>query len=156
LIDVSCLGESNYEALVTEALSIWNQSDEKDGNRFLRDDGLAQHRQLQSGSAGYLGEHFFVGKIPRWDFSVPGGLLEENKEAFVLGAQPAAANVAAPVSTGEGNIAWLYLNRQDGELANEIYRTDTRGGVAPQSVSVSTKSVAGEKLMITFSLVLRF
>ncbi|THU76455.1 hypothetical protein K435DRAFT_156896, partial [Dendrothele bispora CBS 962.96] len=131
LIDLSCTDESEYASIATEALSRWtDETNESNGNDFARNGGL--------GDLGvYLGEHFFVGNIPRWDFSVPGGIFEGNKNAFVMGAQPAAASIPAPTDTGSGNVAWLYLLRQDGELADEIYRTDTRGGVAPQSCSGS-------------------
>ncbi|KAK7451722.1 hypothetical protein VKT23_012401 [Stygiomarasmius scandens] len=108
---------------------------ELNGNEYVKNGGLDGFDGL--GSAPYLGEHFFVGNIPRWDFSVPGGIFDGNENAFVMGAQPAAANIPAPKSTGSDNVAWLYLKKQDGQLADEIYRTDTRGGVAPQSCSGS-------------------
>ncbi|KAF5365045.1 hypothetical protein D9758_010991 [Tetrapyrgos nigripes] len=137
LVDVSCNWETSYKTLATQSLSIWNQSND-DPITFVRDGVLAQHStELGFRSPSYFGEHFFVGKLPRWDFSVPKGLFEGQENAFVNGAQPAAATIAAPGSTGTGNIAWLYLTRQDGELASEIYRTDTRGGVAPPSCSGS-------------------
>ncbi|THU83568.1 hypothetical protein K435DRAFT_971521 [Dendrothele bispora CBS 962.96] len=134
LIDLSCTGESEYESIAIEALSRWTaESNELNGNTFAQNGGLDGINEL----GGYLGEHFFMGNIPRWDFSVAGGIFEGNENAFVMGAQPAAANVPAPKDTGDSNVAWLYLTRQDGELADEVYRTDTRGGVAPQSCSGS-------------------
>ncbi|EEB94098.1 hypothetical protein MPER_07151, partial [Moniliophthora perniciosa FA553] len=73
-----------------------------------------------------LGEHYFVinpatasSTSPRWDFTSRLG----NHDAFVTAVKANAT--AAP--TGKQDIDWLYLTDIAGTLANEVYRTDTRG-----------------------------
>ena len=82
-----------------------------------------------------LGEHYFItnpitgtGLSPRWDFT--SHAFKGNPNAFVVGNK--TGDLAAP--TGPQDIDWLYLKAIQGELANEVYRTDTRLGQPPASV----------------------
>ena len=84
-----------------------------------------------------LGEHYFItnpitgtGLSPRWDFT--SHAFKGNPNAFVVGSK--AGDLVAP--TGSQDIDWLYLKAVQGELANEVYRTDTRLGQPPASVSL--------------------
>ncbi|KAK1228597.1 hypothetical protein PQX77_008362 [Marasmius sp. AFHP31] len=81
-------------------------------------------------SESLLGEHFFIpnptgspGTSPKWDFTKS----QKNSKAFVTVQRK--ASIAAP--TGKQDIDWLDLTSIDGELAYEVYRTDTRGGQPP-------------------------
>ena len=39
-----------------------------------------------------------------------------------------------PAPTGPSNIDWLQVKNVQGELANTLYRVDTKGGQPPSSV----------------------
>jgi hypothetical protein len=86
-----------------------------------------------------LGQHYFVtnpitgvGISPKWDFT-SSGQTAGNPNAFVIAAK--VASIPAP--TGPNDVAWLSLDSVQGELATQVFRTDTRGGQPPASVSTS-------------------
>jgi hypothetical protein len=94
-----------------------------------------------------LGNHFFqpspsgTGLSPVWDFRA--GIAEGNANAFVLAAK--IGDLPSPDSPTD--VDWLQLKNVTGSLATQIYRTDTRGGVAPTactpgSANISLKYVA--------------
>ncbi|EEB95198.1 hypothetical protein MPER_05870, partial [Moniliophthora perniciosa FA553] len=62
---------------------------------------------------------------PKWDFT--SRAFKGNTDAFVLAAKQGGA--LAP--TGTTDVDWLYLTRVQGSLADEIYRTHTKGGPPP-------------------------
>ncbi|EEB90396.1 hypothetical protein MPER_11405 [Moniliophthora perniciosa FA553] len=83
-----------------------------------------------------LGQHYFVsdpttgtGISPKWDLTSSFA----NSNAFVI----AARSAGIPASTGPSDVDWLYLTHVQGELANDVYRTDTRGGQPPASVNLA-------------------
>jgi len=93
----------------------------------------------------FMGNHYFItspsGLIPVWDYRA--GAAKKNPAAFVLAAK--VADVPAP--TGSQDVDWLQLKSISGGLANQIYRTDTRGGsppasCVPGSAPISLKYVA--------------
>jgi len=90
------------------------------------------------GGYPFMGSHFFstspsgTGISPVWDFR--GAIAKGNPDAFVLAAK--VANIPAP--TGPQDIDWVQLKAVSGALATQIYRTDTRGGVAPASCAVGS------------------
>ena len=96
-----------------------------------------------------LGEHYFItnpitgtGLSPRWDFT--SHAFKGNPNAFVVGSK--VGDLVAP--TGSQDIDWLFLTAAQGELANEVYRTDTRLGQPPASVGLHSHYRA-------FSLIIR-
>jgi hypothetical protein len=84
------------------------------------------------------GQHYFVtnpltgqGTAAKWDFT-SSGVNAGNAEAFVVAAKNATLN--AP--TGPQDVPWLRLTSIQGQLAQEVYRVDTRGGQLSSSVGV--------------------
>ncbi|KIJ91875.1 hypothetical protein K443DRAFT_114457 [Laccaria amethystina LaAM-08-1] len=81
-----------------------------------------------------MGDHYFVtspsgtGISPVWDFRAF-GRFKGNANAMVLAAK--VANLPSPA--GPQNVDWLQLKSVSGELATQIYRTDTRSGQPPAS-----------------------
>ena len=82
-----------------------------------------------------IGQHYFVtnpngpGLSPKWDFT--SSAFSNNPDAFVVAAK--VNDTAAP--TGPQDITWVSLNSISGNLAKEVYRTDTRLGQPPATVS---------------------
>ncbi|PPQ68414.1 hypothetical protein CVT26_006086 [Gymnopilus dilepis] len=90
-----------------------------------------------------LGNHFFQpnpagsGPLsPVWDFRA--GAAKGNAQAFVLAAK--IGDLPAP--TGSADVDWLQLKNVQGELATQIYRVDTRGGVAPSSCTPGSAPIS--------------
>ena len=85
----------------------------------------------------FLGQHYFVpnpngqGLGAKWDFTSQGALAG-NTNAFVVAAK--VNQTDAP--TGPKDIAWVSLKSVTGQLAQQIYRTDTRLGQPPATVSL--------------------
>lgn len=84
-----------------------------------------------------VGHHYFIpnpitgqGLSPKWDLTSQGP-YKGNAEAYVVAAR--AGGAPAPVPTRD--VDWLALNSVKGSLATQVYRTDTRGGHPPASVS---------------------
>ncbi|CAA7269239.1 unnamed protein product [Cyclocybe aegerita] len=94
--------------------------------------------------AGYpmLGSHFFItspsgtGISPVWDYRAMSA--KGNTNAFVLAAK--VGNIPAP--TGAKDVDWLELKSVSGDLATQIYRTDTRGGPPPASCSPGSAPIS--------------
>jgi hypothetical protein len=82
-----------------------------------------------------LSDHYFVanpsgsGLSPVWDFRAT-QRFHGNQNAFILGAS--TGSVAAPVDPAH-NVNWLRLRKVSGDIADEVYRTDTIGGQPPTS-----------------------
>jgi len=89
-----------------------------------------------------LGNHYFqpnpsgTGLSPVWDFRAGGAKNDPN--AYVLAAK--IGDLVAPV--GSPNVDWLQLKSVSGSLATQIYRTDTRGGVAPTSCTPGSAPIS--------------
>ncbi|KAJ7701163.1 hypothetical protein B0H17DRAFT_924844 [Mycena rosella] len=81
-----------------------------------------------------FGQHYFVtspsgtGISPKWDFTSAG--LVGHPDAFVIAAK--AGDISAP--TGPADVDWLSLNKVQGDLATQIFRVNTVGGMPPDSV----------------------
>lgn len=90
-----------------------------------------------------LAQHYFVtnpttgtGVSPKWDFTSSGNAkFFGNSNAFIVAK--GKGSVAAPNATV--NINWLDVvnigGAEGGEIADEVFRTDTVGGQPPASVS---------------------
>ncbi|KAJ7093274.1 hypothetical protein B0H15DRAFT_747320, partial [Mycena belliarum] len=83
-------------------------------------------------ASAILGYHYFVpaasgtGITPKWDFSA-------SNRGFVLGAK--VGDIPAPAPARD--VDWLALNNAGGDLAQQIFRTDTVSG------QPSTSCIAG-------------
>ena len=87
-----------------------------------------------------IGNHYFINDngtlSPKFDFTSVGP-LKGNPNAFVVAAK--AVDVPAPDSTRD--IDWLELKAVSGEVADEVFRVETRGGQPPTSVSLSSSLI---------------
>ena len=87
-----------------------------------------------------LGQHYYVvnpvtgyGISPKWDFT--SAIEAGHPDAFVVGAR--TGDVPAPTDP-QKNIDWLSVSAVEGDLADQIFRIQTRGGQPPTSVSMHT------------------
>ncbi|KAJ6562597.1 hypothetical protein B0H19DRAFT_1210201 [Mycena capillaripes] len=89
-----------------------------------------------------LGQHFFVtspsgtGISPRWDFS--SAALEGHPDAYVIAAK--VGDIPAP--TGTPDVDWLSLNKVEGNLATQVFRINTVGGLPPASCTAGSPPIA--------------
>jgi hypothetical protein len=132
LFDISCLyGTSFFDKLPDDAMKLWSKAPS----------GLTISEVIKELSYVknpiVLGEHYFItnpitgtGISPKWDFT--SHAFKGNSNAFIVGSK--VGDLVSP--TGSQDIDWLYLKAAQGELANEVYRTDTRLGQPPASVSL--------------------
>ena len=130
MIDISCLnGQPEFATMQTDAYNIWNSCPEIDPLSA----GMAQRIQAQFGVT-VDGQHYFAnhsGVVAAvWDFTSTGP-FSGNPGAIVFAHKVQTA--ASP--DGANNVAWVELKKDDGELANTVYRVDTVQGQPPSSVS---------------------
>lgn len=90
---------------------------------------LAQHYFIQNPTTGQ-------GLSPKWDFTSSGNpKFVGNKDAFIV--VKGKGSVAAPNT--KVDINWLDVvnigGDQGGQIADEVFRTDTVGGQPPATVS---------------------
>lgn len=131
LFDISCLlGTPAFDHIEDLAFTIWKALPNKvTAAKVIELLHLAK-------TPAILGQHYFItnpttgsGSSPKWDFTSQ-GTTKGNPNAFVVGAR--AGGVPAP--TGPQDIDWLFLTGVQGQLADQIYRVDTRGGQPPATV----------------------
>ncbi|KAK0495937.1 hypothetical protein EDD18DRAFT_1074972 [Armillaria luteobubalina] len=123
IFDISCLyGTPSFDNIQDTVLAAWEKSD------WTSPHDISHELTL-------LGEHYFItnpitgtGISPKWDFTATTG----NSEAFVV----ANGTGRSPAPTGSQDVDWLSLKKLLGNLADEVYRTDTRAGQPPASVGV--------------------
>ena len=84
-----------------------------------------------------LNQHYFVpnpvtgeGLSPKWDFT--SASEAGHPDAYVIGIR--TGDIPAPKDPSV-NVDWLSLSNGGGDLADQIYRVQTRGGQPPTSVS---------------------
>jgi len=124
LYDISCLSKvpAFFNTIQDQAITAWQALP-------------ASVKTLGPNANGYplFGQHYFVtspsgtGLSPVWDARAASG--KGKADAFVLAAK--IGDIPAP--TGKQDVDWLQLKNVQGDLATQVYRTDTRGGVAPAS-----------------------
>lgn len=132
LFDISCLyGTPAFDTVQDEVSSVWNSAPASSS-------ALDVISQTSIKSSIVLGEHYYVpnpitgtGINPKWDFTSKA--YAGNANAYVVAAK--SAGLSAP--TGSQDIDWVYLKAITGDLAAEVYRTDTRLGQPPASVCFS-------------------
>ncbi|PPQ63120.1 hypothetical protein CVT24_005831 [Panaeolus cyanescens] len=125
LFDLSCLSKNKKDFAEVE---------DKAYNQWISTRQAKFNPKDCGGSAPpFVGYHFFQptaagGIAPVWDLRT----YMRNPDAYVVGAR--VAGVPAPDGNGK-NVDWLELKGVEGSLAGPIYRTETRGGVAPAACS---------------------
>ena len=81
-----------------------------------------------------LSQHYFVSNgtslSPVWDFRAT-PKFKGVKEAVLVGKVLANSPDVNPTK----NVPWLHVGKVSGEIADDVYRIFTVGGVAPSSVS---------------------
>jgi hypothetical protein len=134
VFDISCLsGTSLFNTIQNYAFDIWNNGSASNVTTQDVIDTLGHDPIV-------LGQHYFVANgtdpvtgspaiSPVWDFT--SGAEKGNTEAFVIAA--VVGDIPAP--TGTDDVDWLQLKNVEGELADTVYRIDTKGGQPPTSVS---------------------
>ncbi|KAK7462845.1 hypothetical protein VKT23_007421 [Stygiomarasmius scandens] len=129
LFDVSCLyGTKFFSGITSDAFALWHAAPPS-----ISAPSVVEFLHTFKNPA-VLGEHYFIvnpvtgtGTSPKWDFT--SHAFSGNPDAFMVGAK--VSSLAAP--TGPSDVDWLQLSNVAGSLADEIYRTDTRGGQPPAS-----------------------
>jgi len=130
LFDISCLSDTPaFTTIQNDAFGVWdNASPSVTAQDVIKKLG---HNLL------ILGQHYYVPNpnttagnpaiSPKWDFT---SASEKRKaEAFVIGAK--IGDLPAP--TGKSDVDWVQLKKVEGELADTVYRVDTKGGQPPAS-----------------------
>lgn len=137
LFDISCLAKRPaFTAISDAAFNLWNAAP-------------AELTQAKVSSAirslslpGSVGQHYFIptegGTAPKWDMTSTGP-NKGKADAFVVVAK--APGIPAP--TGPKDVDWLSLKATSGALATQVFRTHTRGGPPPPSVSVRSPRHGG-------------
>lgn len=133
VFDISCLsGNSLFSTIQDDALSIWDKSSSsvttQDVIKTLGHDSivLGQHYFIANGTDPATGNPILA---PVWDFT--SGVDKGNAKALVIAA--VVGDIPAP--TGTDDVDWLQLKKVKGELADAVYRVDTKGGQPPTSVN---------------------
>jgi len=89
-----------------------------------------------------LGQHFFLagsGNPPQlepvWDFRAS---IKGDPNAFVVAS--VIGDLKAP--TGPGDVDWLELNKVSGDLADFVFRVETKAGQPPASCSAGDAPIS--------------
>ena len=126
VLDISCLvGSYFFDTIQTYAYDIWtNMSPGETTQDLIKKLGT---------DPLVLGQHYFVGNStslhPVWDFRA--NVEQGNAAGYILAE--VVGDIPAP--TGPNDVDWLQLKKVEGELADAVYRVDTKGGQPPASVS---------------------
>jgi len=138
LFDISCLKSSQFNEATDLAFDIW----EALPSHLTAQDVIKEFTLIKNPVV--LGQHFFItnpltgtGLSPKWDFT--SASEKGHSDAFVVGAK--VGDIPAPSNSGK-NVDWLALNGALGDLANQVFRIETRGGQPPTSCTAgATTSV---------------
>jgi hypothetical protein len=113
----------------------------------------------ESNAPEILAQHYFIpnpitgqGLSPTWDFRSSGNpQLTSVEDAIFVGK--GIGNIPAPNKTTD--VAWLNVANigggKGGSVADQVFRTNTRGGQPPSSVSYHQFSLRGFPLICIFS-----
>lgn len=130
VFDISCMvGSALFNNIQTYAFDIWVNMSASETTQDLI--------EMLGNDPLVLGQHYFITNpvaggtaiSPVWDFT--SNAEKGDAGAFVL----AALEGEIPAPTGQNDVDWKQLKRVKGELADTIYRVDTKGGQPPESVS---------------------
>ncbi|THH28973.1 hypothetical protein EUX98_g5216 [Antrodiella citrinella] len=145
LIDVSCLaGSSVFLSLPDTLFSQWNSFNGPSIQDVILENHLINNTDI-------LAQHYFItnpqtgqGVSPKWDFT-SSGKFQGNQDAFVVGK--GTGTIPSP-NNATTDVNWLDVVAIEGEIADVVFRTDTRGGQPPASCTfgkspdISVKYVA--------------
>ena len=128
LFDISCLYDSpGFGTIQDNMFADWSRKPDS----FTIQDLTKENEQ----DPAVLGQHYFISNgtatAPKWDFTSASEC--GNAEAYSVGAK--IGDLPVPGS----NVDWLSLESVEGDLADLIYRVDTRSGLPPASVSILRK-----------------
>ncbi|KAF8892212.1 hypothetical protein BD779DRAFT_1386508, partial [Infundibulicybe gibba] len=133
MYDISCLLEHDlFDTIEEISYGLWFGANE---NITTADVGYT----LGAVRPPVIGQHFFVksdapaGISPKWEFTLKGG---EKRSVVVTGAG------SVPSPHGKQNIPWLSLRGIEGDLAKQVFRTDTVGGVPPASCAAGSPPIS--------------
>ncbi|KAI0806242.1 hypothetical protein BC629DRAFT_1486464 [Irpex lacteus] len=136
LFDISCLPPSSFDGLTTSALAAWEAAPASTTPQDIID------TLAGIGSPEVLGQHYFItnpsgtGLSPKWDFT--SASFAGNSNAFVIGAR--TGDIPAPTDPAV-NIDWLSLSNAGGDLADQVFRVQTRGGQPPTSCTPGSPEI---------------
>lgn len=153
LYDISCLYHSSPELFDTIQEPIYeawvNVSTEITVQKITAQEITAVIPTLLSPEV-VQANHYFIpnpvgtGLAPVWDFRTTQRFSGKSDAAFVgIGV----ASVVPPVDPRD-NINWLRVGKISGDIADEVYRTDTVGGQPPTSVSLLLLRVRERRSLI--------
>ncbi|PSR90833.1 hypothetical protein PHLCEN_2v4802 [Hermanssonia centrifuga] len=137
LFDISCISPSYYDDVTDAAWFVWEHAPAD-----------LTAAEVIAGLAPYhlkfvLGQHYFItnpitgsGLSPKWDFT--SASKAGNANAFVVGAR--TGDIPSPTDPAV-NIDWLSLSGVQGDLADQIFRVQTRGGQPPTSCTPGSKEI---------------
>ncbi|KDR66479.1 hypothetical protein GALMADRAFT_106427 [Galerina marginata CBS 339.88] len=144
LIDISCdVGSTGFSTITDTAIRDWEQ--------FPPSLTIQQFISSLHGDTTppIIGQHYYVanpitgtGINPKWDFTSEGANAGK-KTAFAVCAKVNGA----PAPTGSKDIDWVQLGvltgapALTGELAKQVYRTDTRLGQPPTSCTPGSRDI---------------
>ncbi|KAJ7119948.1 putative malate dehydrogenase [Mycena crocata] len=136
LFDVSCLYDTpEFPKLQDIAYTVWKYAPPTAGIS----DVIAFLDPFHASFV--LGQHYFVtapsgtGLSPKWDFT--SGALAGHTDAFVVAAK--VGDIPAP--TGPPDVDWLSLKNVSGNLATQVFRLNTVGGLPPASCASGTPPI---------------
>ncbi|GJE92685.1 hypothetical protein PsYK624_088400 [Phanerochaete sordida] len=139
LFNLACKPEDDFDSATDRAFARWSAAP-VDVTAF---DLIARFK----GSPRVLGQHYFIvnpvtgsGLSAKWDFT--SASLSGHPDAFVVGAR--TGDVPAPTDPTV-NIDWLSLSavpNLGGDLADDVYRVQTRGGQPPVSCTPGTPDIS--------------
>jgi len=131
IFDMSCFADSPISTTIqNDAFDIWNSAPSS----------ITTKDVIQMLSSGHmvLGQHYFVpnpkpavGSSPKWDFT--SASERGNAQAYAIGAK--VGDLLAPTSSND--VDWLQLKSTQGQLADTVYRVETKGGQPPNSCNAS-------------------
>ena len=147
MFDVSCLyPSSEFYSIQNDAFNIWNACPETDP----LGEGIAL--AIQDAYGIYVdGQHYFVmqngGLEAVWDMR-SSGEFEGNPDAIVF----AHKIQSSPSPSGPENIDWVELTKDEGSLANTVYRINTVQGQPPPTVSSSVNWCLSCSINVNFTV----
>ncbi|KAJ7701078.1 hypothetical protein B0H17DRAFT_924821 [Mycena rosella] len=141
LFDVSCLyGTPEFPSLQEIAYTMWKFAPPNAGISEV----IAFMQTFKAffvlGQRPYnviIHLHPYVGTgiSPKWDFT--SAALAGHPDAFVIAAK--VGDIPAP--TGPPDVDWLSLNNVQGNLATQVFRVDTVGGLPPASCTAGSPPI---------------
>ena len=137
LFDISCLYSTpQWHKVSEDAYALWEPQPND-----IPEDKLTDIISRLTGNRVVLGQHYFVphpsgpgAPVPKFDFT--SALFKGNPNAYAVMLK--ADNLTAP--TGPADVDWLLLNKTSGELADQVFRVETKAGQPPVSVRPDTRT----------------